>query len=75
MSEDKESKYGAYALRRQGKMARWLEIGDASMHSDGKGCDVYVDRLPVGGFSGHILVRAKDAPPPEALTAADREEP
>ena len=51
----------AYATKRDGENIRYLEIGVASVHSDGKGFDVYLDRLPVGGFNGHVLVRANDA--------------
>lgn len=55
----------AYALKRQGRRARWLEIGVASVHSDGDGFDVLLDRMPIGGFTGHVLVRIKNAKPPE----------
>jgi hypothetical protein len=61
MADNKIPTHIAYALKRQGRNARWLEIGVASPHSDGKGYDVLLDRMPVGGFSGHVLVRAKDA--------------
>lgn len=65
MTENKNPTHTAYALRRQGRSARWLEIGRASMHSDGDGFDVLLDRMPVGGFTGHILVRADNAKQPE----------
>ena len=65
MTEHKKPTHTAYALRRQGRSARWLEIGRASMHSDGDGFDVLLDRMPVGGFTGHILVRADNAKQPE----------
>jgi hypothetical protein len=65
MAENKTPSHTAYALKRQGRTARWLEIGVASMHSDGDGFDVLLDRMPVGGFTGHVLVRAINAKPPE----------
>jgi len=65
MPEHRPPTHTAYALRRQGRTARWLEIGIASAHSDGQGYDVLLDRMPIGGFTGHILVRAIDAKPPE----------
>lgn len=54
----------AYALKRDGTNSRWLEIGVASAHDDGKGFDVCLDRLPIGGFNGYILVR-KDSESPQ----------
>jgi len=63
MVESKAPTHRAYATKREGQNVRWLEIGVATMHSDGNGCDIYLDRLPVGGFNGHILVRATDERP------------
>jgi hypothetical protein len=63
MAERKPHTHRAYATKREGDKVRWLEIGVAAWHADGKGCDVYLDRLPVGGFSGHIQVRANDLTP------------
>jgi hypothetical protein len=63
MVEKKISTHRAYASKREGHIFRWVEIGVASVHSDGKGFEVYLDRLPVGGFDGHVLVRANDARP------------
>jgi hypothetical protein len=65
MSERNESSHRAYAVKRERRGFRWVEIGVALTHDDGKGFDVYLDRLPVGGFNGHILVRRDDAPPDE----------
>jgi len=61
--------YLAYALKRDGRVGRWVEVGIATVHKDGKGFDVMLDRLPVAGFNGHIVVRARDADPisPEDL--------
>lgn len=65
MPENKKPTHTAYTLRRHGRTARWLEIGVASMHNDGDGFDVLLDRMPVGGFTGHILVRTNNAKQPE----------
>ena len=68
MAEKKPPTHTAYALKREGRVSgRWLEIGVATIHEDGKGFNVLLDRLPVGGFTGHITVRANDAKP-EPLT-------
>jgi hypothetical protein len=56
MAEKKPPTHTAYALKRETRTAfRWLEIGMARIENDGSGNhDIYVDRLPVGGFNGHI---------------------
>jgi hypothetical protein len=65
MAEEKKPTHIAYALKRQGRIARWLEIGVAAIHGDGQGFDVLLDRMPVGAFSGHVMVRVAAAKPPE----------
>jgi hypothetical protein len=71
MAEKKIPTHLAYATKREGENVRWLEIGVVSVHTDGKGFDVYLDRLPVGGFNGHVLVRAKGATPDEPARSPD----
>jgi hypothetical protein len=46
----------AYAFRREGKKhGRWLEIGTA--RADGTGLiRVFLDRLPIGGFAGGVML-------------------
>lgn len=73
MTDKKACTHRAYALKREGQQVRWLEIGVASMDITGKGCDIYLDRLPVGGFNGYIKVRPNEAPPDE--TAAPQSGP
>jgi hypothetical protein len=62
MAEQKTTPLFAYAMKREGQRVRRLEIGVASIPSDGNGVDVYLDRLPIGGFDGRIFVRSQDAP-------------
>jgi hypothetical protein len=73
MAETKAPTHCAYAVKREGQHTRWLEIGTAIMHTDGKGFDVHLDRLPVGGFNGRILVCQTGRNPEEAglLVAED----
>lgn len=68
MAEKNPSTHRAFASKRDGENVRYLEIGVAAVHPDGKGFDVYLDRLPVGGFNGHVLVRVNDAKPDESIT-------
>ena len=65
MSE-KPTTHIAYAIRRDGQKVRWLEIGVASIRRDGSACDLFVDRLPVGGFNGQILVRLRGVNPEDS---------
>jgi hypothetical protein len=67
MSDKKPLTHTAYALKREGRTAfRWLEIGAARIEDDGTGNhQVYVDRLPVGGFSGRIHLSPIGTKPPD----------
>jgi len=62
---EKAHTHRAYATKREGHISWWIEIGVASAHSDGKGFDVHLYTLPVGGFNGHVLVRVTGAIPDE----------
>ena len=46
--------------RRKGARGRWLEIGKGRIEKNGA-VQVYLDRTPVGGFSGYVFL----APPGE----------
>jgi hypothetical protein len=57
----------AFIFRREGKrakMGRWLECGSGRIEKDGA-VNLYLDRLPIGGFSGHVHLVAIDGKPPE----------
>ena len=57
----------AYVLKRETRTTgRWLEIGTAYIESDGTtgAHQVYLDRLPVGGFAGHIRLQPVGMTPP-----------
>lgn len=56
----------AYVFRREGKnmrFGRWLEIGAARADDDGA-VHVFLDRLPVGGFTGHVYLAPAGSMPP-----------
>jgi hypothetical protein len=56
----------AFILKPEGKrprFGRWLECGTGRLEKDGA-MNVYLDRTPVGGFSGHIHLAAIGAKPP-----------
>jgi hypothetical protein len=56
----------AYIFRREGKqrrMGRWLECGVGRVEKSGA-INVFLDRTPVGGFSGHVYLAAIGTQPP-----------
>jgi hypothetical protein len=58
----------AYVLKKETRASgRWLEIGAANIQSDGAtgAHHVYLDRLPIGGFGGHILLQPVGVKPPD----------
>ena len=52
--------------RGQSKLGPWLEIGRGRVDPDGV-VRAYLDRLPVGGFSGFVCLALPDTPPPTDL--------
>ena len=51
-------------MRREGKKhGRWLEIGTARLDSDGV-IRVFLDRTPIGGFSGYAYLSPNGTKPP-----------
>ena len=54
----------AFAFKREGrKFGRWLEIGVARAEAGGS-IRVFLDRLPIGGFSGGVLLSPIGTVPP-----------
>jgi hypothetical protein len=71
----------AFAFKREGrKFGRWLEIGVARAEDDGA-IKVFLDRLPIGGFTGGVLlspigkVPAVPEPPPRRPGDSDEDDP
>jgi len=60
---DFDQKHPGYAMRRRGKGFRWVEVGFAKHRSDGSGFDVFLDRIPVGGFNGHVHILTDNTKP------------
>ena len=64
----------AFALKREGRrlrLGRWLEIGAARLESDGI-CHVFLDRLPIGGFTGYVYLAPVGTQPPVIEPAPQR---
>ena len=71
------SSHTAFVLRRESRTtARWLEIGTARIEKDGiTGAHyVYLDRLPIGGFGGRILLQPNGTRPPDQVTPTEDED-
>jgi hypothetical protein len=84
MAENNKNKaptHTAFAFKREGrKFGRWLEIGTARAEDDGA-IRVFLDRLPIGGFTGGVLlsptgtVQALPEPPPRRPGDVDDDDP
>jgi hypothetical protein len=62
--KNKAPTHTAFAFKREGpKFGRWLEIGVARAEQDGM-IRVFLDRLPIGGFSGGVLLSPLGTLPP-----------
>ena len=47
----------AWAIKREGKkMRRLLEIGSGRIDKETNRVHVFMDRLPIGGFTGYVLL-------------------
>ena len=62
-NNNKERTHTAFTMQRIGKrLGRWLEIGSGRVDADG--VHVFLDRLPVGGFTGYVRLMANGKTPP-----------
>jgi len=61
-------------MKREGRTAfRWLEIGVARIEDDGRGHhQIYLDRLPVGGFNGRVYLSPTGSTPPDLKSEPQR---
>jgi hypothetical protein len=63
---EKPPTHTAYALRRESRVrSRWIEIGNAHIENGGSVHQVFLDRLPTGGFTGHVYLSPVGVKPPE----------
>ena len=58
MPDKQPPTHNAYALRRESRhRSRYIEIGHASIKGTPDGVHhIFLDRLPIGGFTGHITL-------------------
>jgi hypothetical protein len=69
MPDKKAPTHTAYALKRESRTVfRWLEIGNACIDTVGQSTQhLHLDRLPIGGFSGHVILIPVGVKPPEPV--------
>jgi hypothetical protein len=49
--------HAAYALRKESRQrSRYIEIGHARIEKSGDLHHIFLDRLPIGGFTGHVFL-------------------
>jgi hypothetical protein len=68
-AEKKLPTHRVYHVKGEGETAKWIELGAVWQHADGKGYDVVLDTVPVGGFNGRLTLRAIE-PKKETQAAA-----
>jgi hypothetical protein len=62
--DSKAATHTAFAFKREGrKFGRWLEIGVARAEDSGL-IRLFLDRLPIGGFTGGVLLAPIGTEPP-----------
>ena len=79
MAENNKNKaptHTAFAFKREGrKFGRWLEIGVARAETgEGGIIRVFLDRLPIGGFTGGVMLAPIGTEPPLPAPAPRRPE-
>ena len=56
---------------RSPNQGRWLECGGFRVETDGS-VQIYLDRIPVGGWSGHVLLPNETGKPPATIDRPTR---
>jgi hypothetical protein len=66
MADSKAPTHAAYVMKRLSKTRFvWLEVGKGRLDGDGV-FHGFLDRTPIGGFSGYVYFAPIGAAPPEA---------
>jgi hypothetical protein len=69
MTDDEKRTHIAYAMKREGRrLGRYLEVGYARQDADGT-IHQFLDRTPIGGFNGYVLMVPIGAQPPSVAPA------
>jgi hypothetical protein len=74
MPEIKPPLRPVYIFKREGKrpnQGRWLECGGGRIEADGS-VQFFLDRIPVGGWSGHVMLPNEAGKLPETIDRPTR---
>jgi hypothetical protein len=74
MPDQQTPTHTAYALRRESRhRSRYIEIGHARIESvPNRVHHIFLDRLPIGGFMGHIFLSPVGVKMPDPESQAER---
>ena len=73
MTDLREPTHAAYALRRESRAkSRYIEVGHARIEKTGDVHHVFLDRLPIGGFAGHVYLSPIGVKPPDPEAEPER---
>lgn len=73
MTDIREPTHDAYALRRESRArSRYIEIGHATIDKVGDVHHIFLDRLPIGGFTGHVFLSPKGVKPADPESQPER---
>ena len=73
---EKKNTHTAFAFQRQGKKSgRLLEVGTGRIDHDRNIAHVFMDRQPIGGYTGYVVLTPHgvkpEPPPPEPERPGD----
>ena len=74
---EKKHTHTAFAFQRQGKKSgRLLEVGTGRIDHDRNIAHVFMDRQPIGGYTGYVVLAPHgvkpETPPPEPERPGDQ---
>jgi hypothetical protein len=76
MTGNENNTHTAFAFQRQGKKSgRLLEVGTGRIDADRNIAHVFMDRQPIGGYTGYVVLAPhgmKPEPPPEPERPGDQ---
>jgi hypothetical protein len=70
---EKPKTHDAYALRKENRsQSRYIEIGHAHIDQSGQIHHIFLDRLPIGGFTGHVFLSPVGVKMPDPAPQPER---
>ncbi len=70
---EKSPTHIAHALRKESRTrGRYIEIGHARIDKNSDVHHIFLDRVPIGGFTGHVFLSPVGVKPPEPQQHPER---